>query len=128
MKHVIINKCFSLTGQDYIYTGQPDGGGFIPYQQNHNQYINPSEIIPFRQAPAGFQPLDPPEGGSYLHPDLQTSDLPVHLRQSLPQYRFPSTPRTEQPINVSIMYIFLFQSLILSLIIAMVLLLRSFVP
>ncbi|CAH1114422.1 unnamed protein product, partial [Psylliodes chrysocephalus] len=85
--------------QDYIYTGQPDGGGFIPYQQNHNQYINPSEIIPFRQAPAGFQPLDPPEGGSYLHPDLQTSDLPVHLRQSLPQYRFPSTPRTEQPIN-----------------------------
>lgn len=81
---------FLLSVQDYIFTGAADTP-YVPFQQN--QYINPSDIIPFRQSPAGFQTIDPSSG--YLHPDLQTSDLPAHLQHTLPQYRF-STP---SPIN-----------------------------
>lgn len=50
---------------------------FIPnYQQN--EYVNPQDISAFPHTSPGF---------SY-EPDLDTSDLPSHLQQTLPQYRF----------------------------------------
>ncbi|XP_074038860.1 uncharacterized protein isoform X2 [Leptinotarsa decemlineata] len=79
-------------GQDYVFTGQA-GSPFYPLQRNQNQYINPSEIVPFQQSP--FRTLD--SHSSYLQSrDLQTSDLPIHLQNTLPQYR---TPRPSQILN-----------------------------
>lgn len=50
---------------------------FVPnYPQN--EYVNPQDISAFPHTSPGF---------SY-EPDLDTSDLPSHLQQTLPQYRF----------------------------------------
>lgn len=83
-----------VTGQEYIFGGDTQ---YVPFRQNQNQFINPSNIIPFRQSPTGFEPIDSSSG--FLQTDLHTSDLPVHLQHTLPQYRFSSTPSS--PNNVS---------------------------
>lgn len=97
MVFIDFNTIFlSFTGQQFIFTG-PAAPPYNPFQQN-TQFANPSEIIPFRQTSAGFQQIDDSSG--YLHPDLQTSDLPSHLQQTLPQYRF-STPSPTNNVSTS---------------------------
>ncbi|XP_044262202.1 mucin-5AC [Tribolium madens] len=71
---VLSTLCFlkCIAGQEYVITGPADTQ-FIPnYRQN-------PDFNPFRP---NFQQID-----SYLPRDLQTSDLPYHLQQTLPQYR-----------------------------------------
>ncbi|KAG5896150.1 hypothetical protein JTB14_015853 [Gonioctena quinquepunctata] len=83
-----------LGSQDYIFSSQANAP-FNPFQQNRNHYINPSEIIPYRQSPVSFESLDPPSSfqpSSFLQSsDLQTSDIPAHLQQTLPQYRYTTS-------------------------------------
>lgn len=68
-----------VLGQDYIITGPADTQYIPNYRQN-------PDFNPFRP---NFQQID-----SYLpQRDLQTSDLPYHLQQTLPQYR----PTTKTP-------------------------------
>ncbi|GJQ88589.1 hypothetical protein Trydic_g21734, partial [Trypoxylus dichotomus] len=54
-----------------------------PFQQNRNDYSAHDDIRPFHhQSQPSFLPIDP-----YFQGDLQTSELPLHLQQTLPQYR-----------------------------------------
>ncbi|KRT81635.1 hypothetical protein AMK59_6038, partial [Oryctes borbonicus] len=53
------------------------------FQQNRNDYNVHDDIRPFHhQSQPSFLPIDP-----YFQSDLQTSELPLHLQQTLPQYR-----------------------------------------
>lgn len=68
----------SFADQPFVFPGTSPHG----FLQNTFVNQNPQE---YRQTPNPFQQVD-----SYLPRDLQTSELPIHLQQTLPQYRFPS--------------------------------------
>lgn len=92
--YVIIFVFFLITDQRFYFPNQQQARFVQSFQTPNNGYYS-QEVTPFRQNSPGFT-----QHQEFLEGDLQTSDLPPHLAQTLPQYQFSrfAQPTVQHPV------------------------------